>query len=250
MRGRTGSEQPDQIDVGRRSRATTRVTRHQPALVAQLERASDYGSEGWGFESLQARQSDELVRGGPRFRRPPLAFPTQGQLAPGLHRGTGACCTGACPDPVHGGHRGSGTWLTPLGALGGRCRLLRPGVVILSPDSDSEAESSSAIERTLPARPSVSLSADSSRRSGSPPLGVVVRATATLQRRTLRVSRLDSGGPRPIGAMLEEVLGEGRWRHAGLAPGAAARRGLRRGRHPLSRVGGRWQQRGGRRLVT
>jgi urease gamma subunit len=26
-----------------------------PALVAQLERASDYGSEGWGFESLRAR---------------------------------------------------------------------------------------------------------------------------------------------------------------------------------------------------
>ena len=26
-----------------------------PALVAQLDRASDYGSEGWGFESLQAR---------------------------------------------------------------------------------------------------------------------------------------------------------------------------------------------------
>ena len=28
---------------------------HNPALVAQLERASDYGSEGWGFESLRAR---------------------------------------------------------------------------------------------------------------------------------------------------------------------------------------------------
>src|SRR5690606_18299836 len=27
----------------------------QQALVAQLERASDYGSEGWGFESLRAR---------------------------------------------------------------------------------------------------------------------------------------------------------------------------------------------------
>ncbi len=26
-----------------------------PALVAQLDRASDYGSEGWGFESLRAR---------------------------------------------------------------------------------------------------------------------------------------------------------------------------------------------------
>ena len=28
----------------------------QPALVAQRTRASDYGSEGWGFESLRARQ--------------------------------------------------------------------------------------------------------------------------------------------------------------------------------------------------
>jgi hypothetical protein len=27
------------------------------APVAQLDRASDFGSEGWGFESLQARQS-------------------------------------------------------------------------------------------------------------------------------------------------------------------------------------------------
>ncbi len=27
-----------------------------PALVAQLDRASDYGSEGWGFESLRARK--------------------------------------------------------------------------------------------------------------------------------------------------------------------------------------------------
>ena len=26
------------------------------ALVAQLDRASDYGSEGWGFESLRARK--------------------------------------------------------------------------------------------------------------------------------------------------------------------------------------------------
>ena len=29
-----------------------------PALVAQLDRASDYGSEGWGFESLRARHCD------------------------------------------------------------------------------------------------------------------------------------------------------------------------------------------------
>src|SRR5436190_21417936 len=29
----------------------------QPALVAQWIRASDYGSEGWGFESLRARRT-------------------------------------------------------------------------------------------------------------------------------------------------------------------------------------------------
>ena len=29
-----------------------------PALVAQLDRAPDYGSGGWGFESLQARRTN------------------------------------------------------------------------------------------------------------------------------------------------------------------------------------------------
>ncbi len=29
--------------------------RYTKAPVAQLDRASDFGSEGWGFESLQAR---------------------------------------------------------------------------------------------------------------------------------------------------------------------------------------------------
>lgn len=29
------------------------------APVAQLDRASDFGSDGWGFESLQARQSHQ-----------------------------------------------------------------------------------------------------------------------------------------------------------------------------------------------
>src|ERR687892_2602357 len=37
------------------ARARGRLIPPQPALVAQLERASDYGSEGWGFESLRAR---------------------------------------------------------------------------------------------------------------------------------------------------------------------------------------------------
>jgi hypothetical protein len=38
------------------TRGRGRLASPQPALVAQLERASDYGSEGWGFESLRARQ--------------------------------------------------------------------------------------------------------------------------------------------------------------------------------------------------
>jgi hypothetical protein len=31
------------------------------APVAQLDRASDFGSEGWGFDSLRARQSNQRV---------------------------------------------------------------------------------------------------------------------------------------------------------------------------------------------
>ena len=31
------------------------VIENPAVLVAQLDRASDFGSEGWGFESLQAR---------------------------------------------------------------------------------------------------------------------------------------------------------------------------------------------------
>src|SRR5437764_7511642 len=38
-------------------------SQHQPALVAQWIRASDYGSEGWGFESLRAR----FIRAGQAF---------------------------------------------------------------------------------------------------------------------------------------------------------------------------------------
>jgi hypothetical protein len=34
------------------------------ALVAQLDRASDYGSEGWGFEFLQAHGRSGLFRRG------------------------------------------------------------------------------------------------------------------------------------------------------------------------------------------
>ena len=38
-----------------------------PALVAQLDRASDYGSEGWGFESSRARRLKALLRRGFRL---------------------------------------------------------------------------------------------------------------------------------------------------------------------------------------
>ena len=33
----------------------------QAAPVAQLDRASDFGSEGWGFKSLRARQPIQLA---------------------------------------------------------------------------------------------------------------------------------------------------------------------------------------------
>jgi hypothetical protein len=35
----------------------------QSVPVAQPDRASDFGSEGWGFESLQARISCEILDG-------------------------------------------------------------------------------------------------------------------------------------------------------------------------------------------
>jgi hypothetical protein len=65
-------------------------TRTRPDLLQQHETTptgpvgSAYGSEGWGFESLRARCADALVRGGPRFRRPPLARPGSGRLLTGL----------------------------------------------------------------------------------------------------------------------------------------------------------------------
>ena len=34
---------------------------NSPVPVAQPDRASDFGSEGWGFESLQARFVDSLA---------------------------------------------------------------------------------------------------------------------------------------------------------------------------------------------
>src|SRR5437763_1743037 len=42
------------VPVGALPTATT-LRWSNPALVAQRIRASDYGSEGWGFESLRAR---------------------------------------------------------------------------------------------------------------------------------------------------------------------------------------------------
>jgi hypothetical protein len=47
--------------IFRSSRRPLEVKRRHPALVAQLDRASDYGSEGWGFESLRARGLDEVL---------------------------------------------------------------------------------------------------------------------------------------------------------------------------------------------
>jgi hypothetical protein len=54
-----------------------RLPSPQPALVAQLERASDYGSEGWGFESLRARRvsPSHSPRDGLVFRRRPPLLP-------------------------------------------------------------------------------------------------------------------------------------------------------------------------------
>ena len=34
------------------------------APLAQLDRASDYGSEGWGFDSLKARHGNSTDKGG------------------------------------------------------------------------------------------------------------------------------------------------------------------------------------------
>ncbi len=39
-----------------------KIDRIETALVAQLDRASDYGSEGWGFESLRAHQIRSFPR--------------------------------------------------------------------------------------------------------------------------------------------------------------------------------------------
>src|SRR3954449_3841085 len=64
------AEAPGRVDParGRRrfgagapSARSARFARPHPALVAQLERASDYGSEGWGFESLRARKSSPVT---------------------------------------------------------------------------------------------------------------------------------------------------------------------------------------------
>ena len=50
--------------TGQTGAAGTQKCRSTPqALVAQRIRASDYGSEGWGFESLRARQAKQQVGG-------------------------------------------------------------------------------------------------------------------------------------------------------------------------------------------
>jgi hypothetical protein len=44
------------------------------ALVAQLDRASDYGSEGWGFESLRARNTSRQISSSATLRFLQCAF--------------------------------------------------------------------------------------------------------------------------------------------------------------------------------
>ena len=55
----------DRSDQGLRPRIARTCPVHwltHPALVAQRTRASDYGSEGWGFESLRARRISPVQR--------------------------------------------------------------------------------------------------------------------------------------------------------------------------------------------
>ena len=61
-----------------------------PALVAQLDRASDYGSEGWGFESLQrALKSGRRLRWWSRaVGRTALRFERMARLKTDWDRGT------------------------------------------------------------------------------------------------------------------------------------------------------------------
>src|SRR3954469_25342343 len=75
------AEAPGRVDPARGRRRfgaggprarSARFARPHPALVAQLERASDYGSEVWGFESLRARSL--------RFARPRRGDDEVGQV--------------------------------------------------------------------------------------------------------------------------------------------------------------------------
>ena len=76
----TGSWGPDpKIRCQKRGTTALHCSAH-PALVAQLDRASDYGSEGWGFESLQARA--ELGCQRPRGDRRPGPRDTAAPLCP------------------------------------------------------------------------------------------------------------------------------------------------------------------------
>ena len=60
------------LDTPNFSRADGAGNVSPAALVAQLDRASDYGSEGWGFESLRARFTDSLSK--PQQRIDPLGL--------------------------------------------------------------------------------------------------------------------------------------------------------------------------------
>src|SRR6266404_7018318 len=66
-----------QISVGDDDSGPRAVLESAHGPVAQLDRASDFGSEGWGFDSLRGRHSKN------RFAIPktlPASFPAKKQL--------------------------------------------------------------------------------------------------------------------------------------------------------------------------
>jgi hypothetical protein len=78
---------------------TVRLVPAARALVAQRTRASDYGSEGWGFESLRARQMSRSEACGLLGRAPrrtvPIRHRTAGQRR--LERTQNLTEDGCCP---------------------------------------------------------------------------------------------------------------------------------------------------------
>ena len=93
--------------------ATLARTRTAPELVERDSTTRDgptgsaYGSEVWGFESLQARQTDVQVRRGPgpgdRLRR----FWSRARVAPELHRAQPTRPSGGSPSATVSSRRSS-----------------------------------------------------------------------------------------------------------------------------------------------